>query len=282
MARMNLRYAAEAARRVRDQRPAEFEGLAERLGLRQEELEEWDHTAACMYVPHDDARGISPQDATFLTHEPWDLDATPADMFPLLLHFHPLTIYRRQVLKQADVVMAMFLLGDEFSDGQKARNFRYYDPLTTGDSSLSASIQSIVAAEIGDEEAAGQYFDHSLLMDLADLGGNVSDGIHIASCAGTWMSLVFGFGGVRDFGGQLRIDPRLPRRFSGLAFALRFDDRQVRVRITHDAERYVLEEGEPLDVVIRGERRRLVAGEPVHLDRGRAAVDAVGSAAPAG
>ena len=131
--------------------------------------------------------------------------------FPLLLHHHPLTMYRRQVLKQADVVMAMFLLGNEFTAEQKRRNFEYYDPITTGDSSLSASIQSIVASEIGEEAAACEYLDHAVLVDLADVAGNVSDGVHIASAAGSWMALVFGFGGVRDFDGQLTIDPRLPR-----------------------------------------------------------------------
>jgi alpha,alpha-trehalose phosphorylase len=130
---------------------------------------------------------------------------------------------------------------------------------------LSASIQSNVAAETGDEDAACQYIDHTQLKDQADVAGNVSDGIHIASCAGTWMSLVFGFGGVRDFDGQLSIDPRLPRRFTGLAFSLRFRDRQLRVRLSHDAERYLLEEGEPLEVSIRGERHRLAVGDPLHL-----------------
>ena len=97
-----------------------------------------------------------------------------------------LVIYRFQVVKQADVVLAMFLLGNEFSREQKERNFDYYDALTTGDSSLSASVQSIVAAEIGRDEQALEYFRHALLMDLADVAGNASDGVHIASAAGVW------------------------------------------------------------------------------------------------
>ena len=146
-------------------------------------------------------------------------------------------MYRRQVLKQADVVMAMFLLGNEFSLEQKQRNFDYYDPITTGDSSLSASVQSIVASEIGNEDAACGYFDFAVLMDLADVAGNVSDGVHIASAAGV-MAPVFGFGGVRDFDGELTIDPRLPRRFRSLGFSLRFHDRQLRIRLSHDDEQY--------------------------------------------
>ena len=128
---------------------------------------------------------------------------TPPDRFPLLLHYHPLVIYRHQVIKQADVVLAMFLLGNEFSQEQKRANFDYYDALTTGDSSLSACIQSIVAAEIGEREPRLTTSSFALLMDLADASGNTSDGVHIASAAGVWQALVFGFGGVREYDGAL-------------------------------------------------------------------------------
>ena len=162
--------------------------------------------------------------------------------------------------------MAMFLLGNEFTLEQKRRNFEYYDPITTGDSSLSASIQSIVASEIGDEEAACRYLDFALMMDLADVAGNVSSGVHIASAAGGWMGLVFGFGGVRDFDGRLTIDPHLPKRFRSLGFSLRFHDRQVRVRLTQDGERYWLTEGAPLDVVIRGQAYTLTTDTALEIE----------------
>ena len=265
MARLNLHYAASTMRHLEDEQPEVYAAIAEELELDASELAEWDRAADQMHIPHDPTRGITPQDATFLTHEPWDLEHTPPDRFPLLLHSHPLTIYRRQVLKQADVVMAMFLLGNEFTLDQKRRNFEHYDPLTTGDSSLSASIQSIVASEIGNEQAACRYLDFALLMDLADVAGNVSSGVHIASAAGGWMGLVFGFGGVRDFDGHLTIDPHLPARFRSLGFSLRFHDRQVRVRLTHEGERYWLTEGDPLDVVIRGQPHTLTNDAELEL-----------------
>jgi alpha,alpha-trehalose phosphorylase len=265
MARLNLNYAAKAVRSLKAEHPAAHAALCYSLGLTSSEPEAWENAAAAMYIPHDESRGITPQDASFLEREVWDLDATPPERFPLLQHFHPLVIYRHQVLKQADVVMAMFLLGNEFTTAEKTRNFAYYDALTTGDSSLSASIQSIVASEIGDEERATDYFRFALLMDLADIAGNVSDGIHVASAAGAWMALVFGFGGVRDFDGQLTIDPRLPRRYDRLEFSLRFHDRQIRVALSHDDERYTLEEGEALEVTIRGEAHLLVPGSPLRL-----------------
>jgi alpha,alpha-trehalose phosphorylase len=239
MARLNLNYAAAAVRLLEAEEPERYRALCISLSLDPAEIDTWEHAAAAMYIPYDDQRGITPQDDSFLKLERWDLENTPSEKFPLLLHYHPLVIYRRQVLKQADVVMAIFLLGNEFTLEQKKRNFAYYDPLTTGDSSLSASIQSIVASEIGDADvasryfddaldAASRYFDHALLMDLADVAGNVSDGVHVASAAGAWMALVFGFGGVRDFDGHLTINPRLPRRFQKLSYSLRFRERQMR------------------------------------------------------
>jgi alpha,alpha-trehalose phosphorylase len=268
MARLNLNFAATALQRLETERPEIHAALCFELQIDPAEPQAWQRAARAMYVPHDPERDITPQDDTFLSRERWDLDGTPPEAFPLLLHHHPLAIYRHQVLKQADVVMAMFLLGNEFTVEQKRRNFEYYDPLTTGDSSLSASIQSIVAAEIGDERAANRYFDFALLMDLADVAGNVSDGVHVASSAGVWMALVFGFGGVRDFDGELSIDPHLPRRWRSLTFPIRVRDRQLRVTVTHDEERYLLEEGEPLELNVRGEKRTLAMDDPLVLPRG--------------
>jgi alpha,alpha-trehalose phosphorylase len=171
-----------------------------------------------------------------------------------LLNYHPLVIYRHQVIKQADIVLAMFLLGDQFDADQKRANYDYYDRVTSGDSSLSACVQSIIAAEVGDEERALEYFRFALLMELGEGVDDPSDGVHIASAAGVWQALVFGFGGVRDFDGQLSITPHLPAAWQSLDFSLRFRDRQLRVHLAHDEERYLLDHGEPLELTIRGER----------------------------
>ncbi len=265
MARQNLTFAAATVRRLRDERPADYAALAHQVRLEPGETESWERAAAAMHVPFDEARGIHSQDDTFLNREVWDLGATPREKFPLLLHYHPLVIYRHQVLKQSDIVLAMFLLGNEFSAEQKRRNFEYYDPITTGDSSLSACVQSIIAAEIGKNRKALEYFEYALLMDLANVAGNASDGVHIASAAGVWSSLVFGFGGVRDFGGQLSFEPRLPPAWKELAFSLRFCDRQIRVQLSSDEERYLVDEGAPLEILIRGEPHLLSPGTPVAI-----------------
>jgi alpha,alpha-trehalose phosphorylase len=216
-------------------------------------------------VPYDDARGMNPQDAQFLEREMWDFDATPPERYPLLLHYHPLVIYRHQVLKQADVVLAMFLLGNEFTLDQKRRNFDYYDPLTTSDSSLSPPVHSIVAADIGDERRAMQHFRLALFMDLADVAGNTAHGVHVASTGGTWMALVYGFGGLRDFDGQICFDPLLPESWSSLRFPLTIRGRQVQVEVARDRLRLELEEGADMTVSVRGNPVELTAGHPASV-----------------
>ena len=156
------------------------------------------------------------------------------------------------MIKQADVVLAMFLLGEAFSLEAKQRNFAFYDPLTTGDSSLSSCVEAIIAAQIGEMEKAMQYGMAALLMDLADVGGNVKDGCHIASMGGTWMMLTYGFGGLQDEDGTLSFWPRRPPEANAiLRFPLTYRGQLLEVEIGPETVTYVLREGERL--VIRHE-----------------------------
>ncbi|KMO26953.1 kojibiose phosphorylase, partial [Methylobacterium variabile] len=191
-----------------------------------------------MYLPYDERLKVHPQDDNFLDLERWDFAATPEDHYPLMLHYHPLNLYRSQVIKQADMVLAMFLLSDQFTPEAKRRNFDYYDPLTTHDSSLSVCIQSIVANEIGLRQKAIHYFNFALAMDLSDIGGNMMHGAHIAAIGGTWLALVYGFAGLRDARGRLTFTPCLPDAWSRLSFALKVRGRTVRIDIDHAAATY--------------------------------------------
>jgi alpha,alpha-trehalose phosphorylase len=265
MARANLRYAVEVVRWMRDDEPVAFRHLVHETGVEEHEIDAWEAAAEAMFIPFDEDRGIHPQDANFLEKERWDFEGTPKDHYPLLLNYHPLVIYRHQVIKQADVVLAMVLLGDQFTIEQKQRNFDYYDPLTTGDSSLSACVQSILAAEIGYEEKALEYFQYALLMDLADVAGNVVDGAHIASTGGVWMTLVYGFGGLRDHDGRLSFDPRLPTPWQALRFPLRFHDRRIEVDLSHERCRFTLAEGDPISIWFREQELELSPDEPVEV-----------------
>ncbi|NHA68020.1 glycoside hydrolase family 65 protein [Phycicoccus flavus] len=264
MARGNLEQAARAVERVRAERPQEYARVAADLGISDDEVAEWRACAAGMHIPFDDGLGIHPQDDLFLDREVWDLSRTPASVRPLLLHYHPLVIYRFQVLKQADVVLALFLQGDRFTMEQKRADFEYYDPITTGDSTLSAVVQSVVAAEVGYHETALDYFYRALYVDLADLHENTVDGLHVASAGGVWAALVSGFGGMRDHGGVLRFDPRLPQGWRSLVFRLTWRGTRVRVRLTEREVELVAEAGEEaVPVEIRGSRHTVTPEAPV-------------------
>jgi len=249
MARENLRYAAATVRSMRATAPDAYNALVHKTALDPSEVDEWIRAAENMYVPYDEKLQIIPQDDSFLDREPWDFRNTPHDHYPLLLFYHPLNIYRKQVIKQADVVLAMFLLGGAFSAEAKKRNFEFYDPLTTGDSSLSSCVEAIIAAQVGDIEKAIRYGIAALLMDLADVGGNVKDGCHIASMGGTWMMLTYGLGGLRDNDGILSFWPRrAPEDNAILRFPLTYRGQMLEVEIGLDKVEYTLREGESLTI----------------------------------
>jgi alpha,alpha-trehalose phosphorylase len=258
MARENLRYAAQVVEALQGKEPDAYGALVSKTSLEPSEVEAWVRAAEKMYVPHDEKLRIIPQDDSFLDKERWDFRNTPPDHYPLLLFYHPLNIYRKQVIKQADVVLAMFLLSDTFPLETKKRNFDFYDPLTTGDSSLSSCVEAIIAAQTGDVEKAIRYGMAALLMDLADVGGNVKDGCHIASMGGTWMMLVYGFGGMRDDDGKLSFWPRrAPQDNAILRFPITYRGRLLEVEIGTENVEYALRQGECL--AIRHEK------EEIHL-----------------
>lgn len=265
MARFNLRYAAESVRIVADQFPEAYRRLVERVGFEESEIGEWERAAEAMVIPYSKAFNIHPQDAHFLDREVWDLENTPPDKLPLLLHFHPLVIYRFQVLKQADVVLALFLLADEFSDEMKRADFDYYDPLTTGDSTLSAVVQSIISAEIGYRDLALEYFVHSLFVDLDDLHNNASDGVHVASAGGVWSALVYGFGGMRDSGGHLTFDPRLPEAWPELRFRLRWHGSRLLVTVTQTEIAIAVRSGGDVELSVRGVKHTASEGSVLRV-----------------
>ena len=263
MARFNLRFAARTVRDMADVDGEVYRQMVDRLALEPGEPEAWERAAEAMHIPFSPGLGIHPQDHVFLEREIWDLENTPPDKRPLLLHFHPLVIYRYQVLKQADVVLALFLQGNHFSDEDKLADFEYYDPLTTGDSTLSAVVQAILAAEVGYQDLALEYFRESIFVDLGDLHHNAADGVHVASAGGVWTALVSGFGGMRDHFGELSFDPRLPATWPSLEFVLHWHGTRLVVTVTRDELRVRATEGEPVGFSVRGVGYVVGAGEEV-------------------
>lgn len=246
MARNNLRFAARLVASMTEERPAALENLRQCVRLDDDEPEKWRKIADSMYIPYDPKTGLYPQDDSFMEKEDWPFAQTASDQYPLLLHFHPLVIYRHRVLKQPDLVLAQFLLSEQFTLAEKRRNFKFYKPLTTGDSSLSHCIQSIEASETGDPGAALSYFMKTVRMDLDDMHGNSRDGIHTAAMAGSWMSVVYGFAGFRDRatdekGIRYSFYPKLPAGWRRLAFKLRLGSSCLAVDIGQEEVEYSLE-----------------------------------------
>jgi alpha,alpha-trehalose phosphorylase len=253
MAQRNLREAADVVER-QPQRAAE-------LGVDEEEAASWRDAAETVLIPYDEALGVHSQAEEFTEHERWDFGATAPEQYPLLLHFPYYDLYRKQVVKQADLVLALHLRGDAFSDEETARDFAYYEGLTVRDSSLSACTQAVVAAEVGHLGLAYDYFAEAALMDLGDFEHNTRDGLHIASLAGSWIAAVAGFGGMRDHGGVLSFKPHLPEALTRLAFRLCFQGRGLHVDITHGRAAYSLLDGSPLQISHYGETATVGAEE---------------------
>jgi len=262
MAQLNL----EEAARICDHHP----DRAAALGVSTEEMASWRDAAAAMVLPYDARLGVHQQSEEFTEHDRWDFEHTPPEHYPLLLNYPYFDLYRKQVVKQADLVLAMHLRSDAFTREQKRRNFDYYEDLTVRDSSLSACTQAVLAAEVGHLDLALDYLGEAALMDLRDLERNTRDGLHMASLAGAWTALVAGFGGFRARHGRVCFAPRLPTGLSRLAFRLRYRGRALAVAVTAAEARYELLGGEPIELVHHG--RPFTLGEaPVvlavpHLD----------------
>jgi alpha,alpha-trehalose phosphorylase len=255
LAQRNLRAAADAVVRHPDR--------AFELAADLEEAAAWRDAAEDMVVPWDEALAVHPQSEGFTSHQIWDFAHTNPEQYPLLLHFPYFDLYRKQVVKQADLVLALHWRGDAFSDDEKARDFAYYEALTVRDSSLSACTQAVIAAEVGHLELAYDYFGEAALMDLQDLEHNTRDGLHIASLAGSWIAAVAGFGGMRDHDGELSFAPRLPARLERLAFRLLFRGRRLKVDVNRADATYTLLDGDPLEVGHHGQAIHISREEPV-------------------
>ncbi len=255
MAQRNLAAAADAAERHPDR--------ARQLGVSAQEIASWRAAAQSMLLAFDEILGVHPQAGGFTSHQVWDFAATTPDQYPLLLHFPYFDLYRKQVVKQADLVLAMQLRPDAFTAEQKARNFAYYERLTVRDSSLSACSQAVMAAETGHLRLAYDYLGEAAMMDLADLQHNTRDGLHIASLAGAWNALVFGFGGMRRRHGVPDFAPRLPPALRRLAFTIVIGGRRLRVEATGDSATYTLSgDGPPMEISHHGERVLVATRSP--------------------
>jgi alpha,alpha-trehalose phosphorylase len=262
MARMHLHFAADMVDTIREERPADFARIAGLVRLDAGEVDAWRDAAARMHLPYDAALGIHEQDDSFLSKKVWDFANTPKENYPLLLNYHPMVIYRHQVCKQADVVLALLLLSNEFTLHDKRRDFDYYEAVTTHDSSLSSCIFSIIASEVGYHDKAYDYFMETARLDLDDTHGNTHYGVHTAAMAGTWMGVAYGFAGMRVSHGELRFAPTLPKQWQHYRFQVQLRGALLRVRVARDGVEYTLVQGDALDFTHLGQPLALTRAAP--------------------
>ncbi|MCU1686751.1 MAG: glycosyl hydrolase [Amycolatopsis sp.] len=256
MAQRNLRAAADATERNPD--------IAARFDVTAAETADWRKAADAMVIPYDEELGVHPQSEGFTRHAEWDYASCTPGHYPLLLNFPYFDLYRKQVIKQADLVLALHLCGDSFTAEEKARNFAYYEARTVRDSSLSAATQAVIAAETGHLDLAYDYVAEAALTDLHDVHNNVRNGLHMASLAGAWMGTVAGFGGLRDHGGKLSFAPRLPSQLDRIAFRLCLRGSRVEVEILDLEATYRVLEGRSVEITHHGEPVT-IGEEPITL-----------------
>lgn len=232
MAAYHLEHTARLLFQLSQERPAQYAALAGRLDLKEEEIDAFQRAASSMYIPFDEAEHINAQDDRFLTLQEWDEKKSGKILHPMLLHYHPLVIYRHRLIKQADITLAMVLQSQRFPWYLRRRNFVYYERYTTGDSSLSAAAQAVAAFDVHLGELGLRYLSDTALMDIADLHGNTKDGLHTAAMAGSWMTVVSGVAGYRLTDGIPCFRPLLPKGWKRLSFTLRFGKVRLTIDIT--------------------------------------------------
>ncbi len=248
---------------LREHRKQVWDRLESTLFVTDEEIDLFSRAAELMYIPFDRKRGIHPQDDYFLNKEPWDTAKRGEIRHPMLLNYHPLVIYRHQVLKQADTVLALLLQHQRFPWYQRKRDFDFYEPLTTGDSSLSACIQGIVAYDCGYLDLGNEYLRQTALMDIDDLHRNTKDGLHTAAMAGSWMAMVYGLAGYRMMHAVPTFRPQLPPSLERLQFSLTFKKTILTVCIEQDMTTYCTDGGL---LTIQHRSEKFIVGEkPVQL-----------------
>lgn len=261
MAKHNLLWAVKIYKLLEGKDIDRLRQLSTQLELTETEVDTWRMAGENMYLPYDETLEINAQDDSFLQKARWDLKKTPAEKFPLLLHYHPLTLYRRQVLKQADTVLAHFLLEDEQDFKTMKNSYDYYEEITTHDSSLSSCVHSIMASKLGYSEKAYSYFSETARLDLEDTHHNTKDGLHMANMGGTWLGIVYGFAGLRLKESGLYLSPSLPVEWNSYTFHLRYQARVLKVHKTREATVYTLIEGEGLGFTHNGEAVLIESGK---------------------
>jgi alpha,alpha-trehalose phosphorylase len=261
MTQFLFEFALAVHERMRKDRPDALAALSEKIGLTADETERWRQSAEQMYIPFNEELGIHEQDDTYLYRDPVDVASYPQN-YEIKQDLSFMSLGRMQVTKQADVILLMLTLGDRFSREVKKANYEFYEPRTTHASSLSPAVHSMAAAELGRQEDMYRFFRQAAFLDLYDFKGNTPEGVHFACAGGTWMAVVNGFAGLREFDGGISFQPRIPSPWKSYRFKLVLKGRHIEVNISQKGATFTLLKGRPISFSSAGREVRLTKAEP--------------------
>jgi alpha,alpha-trehalose phosphorylase len=258
MAKYNLKWAVNIYVKLKNTHLNCLETLKNKIGIDEYEIKNWEKAYLNMYIPYHTEKDINPQDDTFLNKAVWDFENTSKENYPLLLHYHPLTLYRYQVCKQADTILAHMLLEDEQDFSTIKNSYDYYEKITTHDSSLSSCIFSIMASRVGYYEKAYDYFLESVRLDLDNSHGNTRDGIHAANMGGAYLSIIYGFAGFRIKENGISFKPYLPKEWNSYSFKIIYKGSRIKVTVDKNNITFMLECGKNVEFKVYDKIYRLI------------------------
>lgn len=253
MAQQSFEYTLETLREMKEQAPAAFAAVVEKTGLHDEELTDWENKAQHMRIPVDEMTGVYEEHDGFFDMPHIDIHSIPVTEFPLYSNWSYDRLYRYDMIKQPDVLMFMFLYSGQFSKEAKLANYEYYEPRCIHESSLSPSIHSILASEIGKPEEAYSFFEFATRLDLDNYNRNTREGLHTTSIAAAWMNIVYGFGGMRSDGVRLSFQPTLPERWDEYSFQVLYEGVLLRIVVDKNSVTITAVNGGSTEIIVYGQ-----------------------------
>ena len=252
MVKWSLKYTVDTLKMMSESHRTLYEETLDRLDLASEEIDKFQDISTRMYLPEDKKLGIFIQQDGYLDKELTPVKDLDPSNLPINQNWSWDRILRSCYIKQADVFQGLWFLNDKYTKEEKIRNFDFYEPLTVHESSLSPCVHSILAAELGREEKAYELYLRTARLDLDNYNNDTDDGLHITSMAGTWMSIINGFGGMRIREGKLHLAPFKPESWKKYSFCLVFRGRIIKITVSDRGTEIDLEKGEPLDIMLFG------------------------------
>ena len=259
LAKWCLEYAFAKAESVQKQEPKAFGRILVKTALTSTEYTSWATLAEEMYLPYNEALGVYLQQDDFLDKELYDVAHLKPSERPINQHWSWDRILRSPYIKQADILQGFYFFEDHFSQQELEQHFDFYEPFTVHESSLSPCVHAILAAKLGRMDQAYDFYLRTSRLDLDDYNKEVEEGLHITSMAGTWMSVVEGFGGMRVMDGQLAFHPQIPNAWDSYSFKVNFRGHILKAIITKNEAVFTLEDGDALEVIVDGRRRLILA-----------------------